>query len=568
MALRHDAAQDHLYRADLSDKRVLVVDRHAPARDAMRLMLANLGITKVHGAGSSLEVLRQARASTFDIILSDYMLEDGRDGQQLLEELRLQKLVPLSTVFIIVTSERGYHNVLGVAELAPDDYLVKPFTADQLQARLGKALFRKNDIAQILRSMDTGAYLKALVACDDYLQGEGDFVTDVLRIKGEMLNALGRSDDAIAHFREVLGMRPLPWAKMGLAVALRAKNELGEAESLTREVIREHKHFLSAHDFLARVLEQSGKLVEAQQALIKAATISPHNTLRQRVVGDIAVRNGDLETAERAYQTALNRSRGSSISSTDDYANLSRVLIRQNKAVQARNVAQELRRERKLDRASEVAALTIDSLAYQSEGNEAAARNSLTKALGTRDGMDGLSEKLTVDLAHAALAIGESATANELLRQVVAENPDDAALHQMVESAYSRVGDAGSGKALVEAVGKEIIRINNQGVLLARAGDFEGSVNLLAQAAEQMPNIQFLVNASNATFTLIDRKGWQQDLAERGLGFLLRAEQKDPKHPKVVNAYDFFQSVAQKYGIAVKPLRSMVLDGSRRGARS
>jgi tetratricopeptide (TPR) repeat protein len=313
------------------------------------------------------------------------------------------------------------------------------------------------------------------------------------------------------------------------------------------------------------VLEHSGKLVEAQQALTEAATISPHNTLRQRVVGDIAVRNGDLNTAERAYQTALNRSRGSSISSTDDYANLSRVLIRQNKAVQARNVAQELRRERKLDRASEVAALTIDSLAYQSEGNEVAARNSLNKALGTRDGMDGLSDKLTVDLAHAALAIGESATANELLRQVIAENPDDLALHQMVESAYARVGNAGSGTALVEAVGKEIIQINNQGVLLARAGDFEGSVNLLAQAAEQMPNIQFLVNASNASFTLIDRKGWQQDIAERGLGFLLRAEQKDPKHPKVINAYDFFQSVAQKYGIAVKPLRSMVLEGSRRG---
>jgi DNA-binding response OmpR family regulator len=44
--------------------------------------------------------------------------------------LRQQHLVRLSTVFIIITSERTYHNVVSVAELAPDDYLIKPFTAE------------------------------------------------------------------------------------------------------------------------------------------------------------------------------------------------------------------------------------------------------------------------------------------------------------------------------------------------------------------------------------------------------------------------------------------------------
>lgn len=568
MANRNESAHQHLYSADLSDKRVLIVDRHPAARDSLRLMLANLGITKVHGAGSSQEVLRQARGNTFDIIFSDYMLEDGRDGQQLLEELRLQKLVPLSTVFMIVTSERGYHNVIGVAELAPDDYLIKPFTGDQLQARLGKALFRKNEIAQILRNMDNGAYQKALTACNDYIEAGGEFIVDVLRIKGEMLNALGRFDEAITHFREVLGMRPLPWAKMGLANALRAKDQLPEAELLAREVIADHKHFLAAHDFLAGVLQQSGKLVDAQAALIEAAKISPHNTLRQRVVGDIAVRTGDLETAERAYQTALNRTRGSTLSSADDYANLSRVLIQQNKTTQARSVAQELRRERRLDSASEIAALTIDSLAYKADGNEKGARDALQLALQAHGKVGALSEKITVDLAQAALSIGETAKADELLRQVVAENPDDPALHQMVENAFEQSGDKAAGQALVDSVAKEIIRTNNQGVLIAREGNLEGSVELLSQAADRMPNIQFLVNASNATFTLIDRQGWQAELAERGLRYLLKAEQKDPRHPKVVTAYDFFQNVAQKYGVAVKPLRSMVLDSLKKGGKA
>ena len=54
----------------LTKKRVLIVDRHAPARESVRLMLGTLGVTQVHGAGNSAEVIRQVKANRFDIILS------------------------------------------------------------------------------------------------------------------------------------------------------------------------------------------------------------------------------------------------------------------------------------------------------------------------------------------------------------------------------------------------------------------------------------------------------------------------------------------------------------------
>ena len=60
----------------LDKKRVLIVDRHSPARDSLRLMLGGLGVTQVHGAGNSAEVLRQVKGNRFDIILSDFILDD------------------------------------------------------------------------------------------------------------------------------------------------------------------------------------------------------------------------------------------------------------------------------------------------------------------------------------------------------------------------------------------------------------------------------------------------------------------------------------------------------------
>jgi DNA-binding response OmpR family regulator/lipopolysaccharide biosynthesis regulator YciM len=567
MAELSDSARNHLYSTDLSGLRVLIVDRHPAARDALRIMLSNLGIAKVQGAGSTTEVLRQAKANAFDIILSDYMLEDGRDGQQLLEELRLQKLIPLSTVFLVVTSERGYHNVVGVAELTPDDYLIKPFTSDQLHARLGRALYRKSELSRILRCIDAGSYSKALAACEDMIAGNGTYLLDAMRLKGEILQVLARLDEAEQLYREVLSVRPLPWASMGLATTLKARGKLDAAEAIVRAVIRDHKHFLAAHDFLAKVLEASGKLDEAQEVLVGAAEISPHNTVRQRVVGDVASRTGDLDTAERAYQNALRRARGSTIASVDDYANLSRVYIAQGKTVQAHTIAGELRRERRLDNATEFTALAIDSLAFHAAGDESRAAETLQKALEVRERFSGqVSERIAVDLAHAALVTGAKDTAHELVRQLVSENPDDPALRQMIETVFERSGDAEGGRELLESVSQEIVRINNEGVRTAQHGDLEGSVELLSQAAERMPNVRFLVNAANAIFTLLDRKGWSQEAGERGLQYLLRAQKKDPRNPKVVGAYEFFQGVAHKYGVSVASLRQQVADAIKSGA--
>ena len=136
---------------DLERMRVLIIDRHSSARNSLRIILSTLGITAIHNAGTSAEVLRQVKAYSFDIIFADYILDDGRDGQQLLEELRQKHLISLSTVYMVITAERAYRNVVSVAELAPDDYLIKPFTAEQLQARLIKALYKKRFFERVLR---------------------------------------------------------------------------------------------------------------------------------------------------------------------------------------------------------------------------------------------------------------------------------------------------------------------------------------------------------------------------------------------------------------------------------
>jgi hypothetical protein len=74
------------------------------------------------------------------------------------------------------------------------------------------------------------------------------------------------------------------------------------------------------------------------------------------------------------------------------------------------------------------------------------------------------------------------------------------------------------------------------------------------EAAERVPNLQFLANATKAIFTLLEIKGWDPVLAKRGLRYLQMAQAKDMRNPRVVSARALYQRVAEKYGVATAPL--------------
>ncbi|HEX6734262.1 MAG TPA: response regulator [Azonexus sp.] len=543
----------------LTKKRVLIVDRHSPARDSMRLMLGAIGVTAVHGAGNSAEVIRQVRSNRFDIILSDFVLDDGRDGQQLLEELRHAHLIPLATVYMVITSERGYTNVVALAELAPDDYLIKPFTADQLQARLIKAIYKKHVLRKIYEQIERGALQEAIAACDRVIQQQPLYMYDALRFKGELLHTLGRTAEAEEVFRRVLEGRAVPWAKMGLAMTLRDRGALDEAEQLAEQVTQEAPNFLSAYDFLASVHEAQGKLQAAQQVLQRAADASPHNTVRQRLVGDVAARNKDLLVAEKAYGKVIERSKGSSLRTVDDFANLSRVMVERGNVEGSRKIAADLKREWRGDKQAELAALVTESLCLSQEGSPEKAQLLVSQALDLQRDIAGeaaakgkaVSQRLAVDLAHACYATGKQAEAQKIMHQVAAENNEDTHLLDHITQVFQKTGQPDAGKALLDQVGREIVDLNNKGVLAARAGDLEGAVRLLIQAAEQVPNLQFLVNAAKAIYTLMDKTGWDAELASRAHDYLQRAQRKDRKSAKVASARELYVTVAKKHGIAV-----------------
>lgn len=117
--------------------RILLVEDESEMADLLRSALARHSIVVDHAP--SLEIAREASLShTHDAVLLDRKLPDG-EGLSLIPELRRQN----PALPIIVLSALGSldNRVNGLDEGA-DDYLAKPFSVDELLARLRAVLRR------------------------------------------------------------------------------------------------------------------------------------------------------------------------------------------------------------------------------------------------------------------------------------------------------------------------------------------------------------------------------------------------------------------------------------------
>ncbi|MEQ1658133.1 MAG: response regulator, partial [Hylemonella sp.] len=154
-----------LYDDDLSNTRALVVDGNPTSRAILVNQLREFGVGAVEQATRSIDARKVLELKTFDIVLCEQYFQPGTPtGQDLLDDLRRNQLLPFATVFIMVTGEATYAKVAEAAESALDGYLIKPHTATRLAERLYQARQRKAALADIFAAIEaedfeTGARL-------------------------------------------------------------------------------------------------------------------------------------------------------------------------------------------------------------------------------------------------------------------------------------------------------------------------------------------------------------------------------------------------------------------------
>ncbi len=116
--------------------RVLVVDDEHALRRLLRLYLEKEGYEVVE-AGDGLDALSRLRRGGIDVALVDVMLPE-LDGFEVVKRIRTESGMPI----ILITARGEEAQRIAGLELGADDYVVKPFSAPEVVARVRAQLRR------------------------------------------------------------------------------------------------------------------------------------------------------------------------------------------------------------------------------------------------------------------------------------------------------------------------------------------------------------------------------------------------------------------------------------------
>lgn len=170
-----------------------MVEDQRDIAELIAMHLRDLGhrIDCVHDGAAGYEAARSGR---YDLIVLDVMLP-GRDGLDIVRALRIDKVT--TPVLMLTARSTELDRVLGL-ELGADDYLTKPFSIPELQARV-RAMLRRVDMHA---PADAGAAAAAGAGTERIEVGDLliDCASREVRLSGQPIALTAKEFDLLAHF--------------------------------------------------------------------------------------------------------------------------------------------------------------------------------------------------------------------------------------------------------------------------------------------------------------------------------------------------------------------------------
>lgn len=518
----------------LKQATTLVIDDFPSMRSMLMGFLKSMEVASVDSVGSAQDALALMSKKKFDIVICDYNLGQGKNGQQLLEEAKHNNYIGYSTIWMIVTAEKTMDMFMGAAEAKPDDYLLKPITEALLETRLIKLIEKKRSLEPIEKAVKSKNYTRAIALCNAQLKSPSSNTQDLQRIKSDLLITMGDFAAAKAFFENILAARSMPWAKTGLGRVHFLLKDYARARELFQEVLDENKMYLEAADWLAKTLDALGHLDQAQDVLSKAMALSPNAVVRQKSLAEAAYKNGALDLAQDAYEKAIKLSENSVHKSSSTYAGLAYVLNAKEDPEAALQVLNRSKGEFKNDPAATLQTAVVESMAYQKMGQLQNATASLAVAENLMQTQAGnVSTATAMDMANTLFKLGQKDKACALLESVVKNNHENENIIKMVEAAFESAGMKSEGGKLIEKSSQAVLDINNQGVILANEGKYEEGIKLMRQALETLPDSDLmLTNLCGMILGLMSQKGKDDKLVAEAGELLERVQKINPANSK------------------------------------
>ena len=125
---------------DPSKIKFLLVDDFPTMRHIVRNLLKELGFSDVEEAADGASALEKLQAGGFDFVIADWSMP-RMDGPTLVRSMRADAGLQALPV-LLITPEAKKEHIVAAAQAGASGYIVKPFSAATLNAKLARIFER------------------------------------------------------------------------------------------------------------------------------------------------------------------------------------------------------------------------------------------------------------------------------------------------------------------------------------------------------------------------------------------------------------------------------------------
>lgn len=497
--------------------RFLVVDDFENFRLSIRQMIRAFGVESIEVASNGEDAVARCEFEEFDVILCDYNLGSGKSGQQVLEELRHNKLLKQTSIFILITAETSKDMVMGALEYLPDGYITKPITKAVLQKRLDGMIEQREILKPINEAIDAENFDLAIQLVNREMQSETKYITWCLRKLASLYYSKGEYELARRIYEDVLSKRDIGWAHLGLGKVNIALGRFDEAIEGLGSLIKQNGNLIEAYDWLAEAQIKKGKTKEAQATLKSAVDISPFAILRQSKLAEVCTKNKDIEGATDAFRQTVKLGYNSVHDAADNYLNLGRCLSElaegdtsdtgKKRAKEAIHTLGRAAKKFKDDPDVKTNALLIESRVHKGQGDDEKSMSTLEQAKQTMD-MKRASANTALEFAKTLYSIGEESQAEELLSDLASQHGEDQSIMNEIEELLD---EPVSLHKKVKAR-----QLNKQGITSFESGDLAEAIKVFEEALAVTPKHPALnLNIVQVMLKQIKQQGGNPELKRK-----------------------------------------------------
>ncbi len=177
--------------------RVLIVDDEPQILRALRINLTARHY-EVFTAADGSQALNAATAERPDLVVLDLGLPDI-DGVEVIRNLRTWTPVPI----VVLSGRAGSRDKVDALDAGADDYVTKPFSVDELLARI-RAVTRRTGTAETPPTVRIGQYTVDFAARDAHRTDDRATVVHLTRTEWQLLDVLVRNPGKLISRRQLL----------------------------------------------------------------------------------------------------------------------------------------------------------------------------------------------------------------------------------------------------------------------------------------------------------------------------------------------------------------------------